>query len=125
MNRVQGVFEVSLQPQPDPEHPAGRMLLDKRYMGELDGLAIGQMISRRCEGGESVYAAVEVFSGQLAGRVGGFTLFHVGSMSEEGQSLEVRIVSGSGSGDLAGIRGDMQILIDGGEHRYVLDYSLD
>ncbi len=122
--KVTGEFEVDLQPQIEDSIAAGRMLISKRYTGGLSGQAVGQMISVRTEGGESVYSAIESFEGELAGRAGGFTLFHVGRMSAEGQSLDVRVVEGSGTGGLQGLLGTMTIIIEGGEHRYEFDAEL-
>ncbi|QFU77057.1 DUF3224 domain-containing protein [Halioglobus maricola] len=119
---TEGKFEVTLEPQQDVAAPAGRMSMRKVYSGGLVGTALGQMISKRTEAGESVYSAVEEFDGALDGKTGGFSLFHVGRMSSAGQSLEVTVVAGSGRGDLEGIGGHMTIIQEGGEHRYVFDY---
>ncbi|MEP4485829.1 MAG: DUF3224 domain-containing protein [Halioglobus sp.] len=124
MSSASGVFEVTLEPQGDESAPAGRMMISKSYSGGLEGNGIGQMISKRTEGGVSVYAAVEEFEGAVNGKAGGFTLFHHGMMSESAQSLEVTIVNGSGSGELQGIQGDMSITQENGAHSYELHYTL-
>ena len=120
---VKGTFEVRLTPQHDPEAPAGRMVMKKSFDGGMKGTASGQMISKRTENGASVYYAVEEFSGELAGKSGGFTLVHSGYMDENGQKLDVTILDGSGSGELEGITGSMEILNDDSGHRYELTYS--
>lgn len=104
--------------------PAGRMLIAKQYSGDLVGQGVGQMLSKRTEKGASVYAAIEEFEGTLAGKKGGFTLFHQGHMSATQQSLEVVIVEGSGTGELAGIQGSLTIIQQQGSHQYELDYRL-
>jgi hypothetical protein len=121
---AEGAFEVDLAPQVDADAPAGRMTMNKRYEGDLIGSGVGQMISKRTEGGTAVYYAIEEFSGSVDGRRGGFTLVHRGRMDHDGQSLEIAVLEGSGSGELAAISGSMQITQDANGHRYALEYEL-
>ena len=118
-----GSFDVKLEPQDDPSVPAGRMTIDKKYSGDLVGTGKGQMISKRTEGGASVYSAIEEFKGTVDGKKGGFTLFHNGFMSSAKQELRVIIVAGSGSGELVHIEGELIITQANGEHSYELRYS--
>lgn len=50
-----GKFEVSLAPQKDDDAPAGRMIINKSYLGDIVGSAVGQMISKRTDGGSAIY----------------------------------------------------------------------
>ncbi len=120
---AKGQFEVNLVPQED-ENPAGRMLINKTYIGNLEGSGVGQMISKRTPTGEAVYYAIEEFSGLLDGKKGSFTLVHSGSMNKESQSLSVLILEGSGDDELKNISGSMKIIQEGGNHSYDLDYTL-
>ena len=119
-----GSFEVRLTPQDDAEVPAGRMLIDKTYQGDMVGSGTGQMISKRTDSGTAVYFAIEEFSGSVKGHRGGFTLLHTGQMNPESQSLEVTILEGSGSGELRSISGSMLIIQDESGHRYELTFEL-
>jgi hypothetical protein len=119
-----GTFEVDLTPQEDLRSPAGRMLIKKTYLGDMNGSGIGQMISKRTENGTAVYYAIEEFSGSVKGKTGRFTLIHKGHMSKESQSLEVTILEGSGSGELQNISGSMLIIQDANGHRYELTFEL-
>jgi hypothetical protein len=119
-----GVFAVKLEPHKDEPAPAGRMTLFKEYSGGLVGKGIGQMLSKRTEGGASVYSAIEEFEGALDGRNGRFTLFHNGFMSGSTHELKIIIVDGSGSGELEGIQGELFIAQKNGNHEYDLRYSL-
>jgi hypothetical protein len=121
---AKGSFEVKLVPQEDGDFPAGRMLIDKTYQGDLEGSGRGQMISKRTPGGAAVYFAIEEVAGTLLGKSGTFTLLHRGHMSPESQLLEVTILEGSGSGELEGISGSLRILQDETGHRYELDFEL-
>ena len=119
-----GDFEVDLAPQADEGAPAGRMILNKTYQGEMNGSGIGQMISKRTENGTAVYYAIEEFSGSVEGKNGAFTLLHRGLMNKGTPMLDVNILEGSGSGELATISGSMLISQDADGHRYELTYEL-
>jgi len=121
---AKGKFEVNLEPQKDEDAPAGRMIIKKTYSGDLIGFGVGQMISKRTDGGSAVYYAIEEFAGKLNGKSGAFTLIHKGFMSKESQSLDVVILAGSGEGELKNINGTMSIVQDGGNHTYELNYKL-
>ena len=51
-------------------------------------------------------------------------LQHSGVMTRGDGRLEVTIVPDSGTGDLAGISGTLEIHNNEGQHSYVLDYEL-
>ncbi len=121
---AKGTFEVKLDPQSDLEAPAGRMIINKSYSGDFVGTGKGQMLSKRTPSGSAVYSAIEEVEGTTSDLSGSFTLIHLGSMSSEGQSLEVKIVNGSGTGDFENISGTLDIIQADGNHSYVLNYSL-
>jgi len=121
---AKGMFEVNLAPQADAGSPAGRMVIDKTYLGDISGSGIGQMISKRTESGTAVYYAIEEFSGSVKGKNGAFTLIHKGYMSKESQLLEVIILEGSGIGELENISGSMVITQDVTGHTYELTFEL-
>lgn len=122
--KAAGTFEPNLTPVTDAEFPAGRMQIDKTHVFELEVKGIGQMISKRTEAGVSVYSAIEEVEGRVGGKIGSFTLFHIGRMSRAGQSLEVEIVSGSGTGELDGIEGTLVINQVDGKREHILDYEV-
>lgn len=131
MPKVRGPFEVKLTPQPADEREAaaflGRLNLDKRFHGALEATSVGQMIAARGERPELAgYVALERVTGTLEGRSGSFILQHSGHSSPAGQSLSVNVVADSGTGELTGLSGTMQIVIEaGGKHFYEFDYTLD
>ncbi|MCG9695634.1 DUF3224 domain-containing protein [Shewanella sp. Isolate11] len=119
-----GSFEVNIEPQRDTEAPAGRMILHKTYSGDLVGSGIGQMLSKRVEGGAAAYAAIEEFSGSVSGKQGTFTLIHSGFMSPQEQTLTIYVLPGSGTGELAGLSGTLDIIQEDGKHNYVFHFEL-
>ena len=126
MHHVTGTFEVRLQPQ-DSRQDAGlsRMSLDKVFHGPLQGSAKGEMLAARtAEEGSAVYVAIETVTATLEGRQGTFVLAHRSFLERGAQSQAVSVLPDSGTGELAGLRGEMKIRIEGGQHYYDFDYRL-
>jgi hypothetical protein len=125
--RASGTFEVRLSPQgPDAHGEAalGRMSIDKHFHGDLEGPSRGQMLTAGTEvKGSAVYVAVEKVTAALHGRRGTFILHHTGIMNRGSAELMVSVVPDSGTGDLTGIAGHMQIKIADGKHLYEFDYT--
>lgn len=129
MKHVTGSFDVKMVPQGADAaggSPAvGRMLLDKAFHGPLEGISKGQMLSAGDYAkGSAGYVAMEAVTGTLEGKSGTFALQHSGTMDQGAFSLTVTVVPGSGTGELTGLSGTMKIVIEGGKHSYVLDYTL-
>jgi Protein of unknown function (DUF3224) len=71
-----------------------------------------------------VYVALETVTGSLAGKSGSFILAHRGTMTASAQELSVIVVPDSGTGELKGISGTLDIEITSGKHFYKMDYTL-
>jgi hypothetical protein len=122
--RAIGPFEVRMAPL-ETSAPIGRMSLDKTYHGDLEGTAVGEMMAAMgTVEGSAAYSAIEQFTGTLAGRTGTFMLQHTGVMNRGTPSLVITVVPDSGTGELAGLSGTMNIIIEGGAHSYTFDYTL-
>jgi hypothetical protein len=129
MKRATGSFEVSLQPLSNAEVSAdallGRMLLTKKFSGDLSGSARGQMLSAGTPTkGSAGYGAIDHVTGNLEGRQGSFMLQHSGSMNRGVATLSIMVVPDSGTDELAGLRGTLSINIIDGRHFYDFIYSI-
>jgi hypothetical protein len=125
MHHAAGEFEVKLQPVSAADEPVMRMSIDKQFHGDLEASSIGQMMAGGNEAsGARVYVALETVTGSLKGKSGSFVLAHRGTMNKDGQALSVIIVPDTGTDQLAGITGELDIDIRDGKHFYTLDYSL-
>ncbi len=129
MMRAEGRFDVKMAPQAaDAGHEAagiGRMLLDKHFHGALEATSLGQMLAVGTDiAGSAGYVALERVNGSLGGKSGSFALQHYGVMRRGAPELLLTVVPDSGTGELVGLSGRMEIIIDGGDHRYRMEYSL-
>lgn len=126
--RASGTFEVRLSPQVDGEAggaSVGRMLIDKRFAGGLEATSKGQMLAvRTATEGSAGYVAMELVTGRLDGREGSFVLQHSGTMERGAQRLSIDVVPDSGTGELVGLAGRMELDFSGGGHSYHFDYAL-
>ncbi len=126
---AKGRFTVTLAPQPlsDVAEGAtlGRMSIDKVFSGDLDGSSRGEMLSvMGAVKGSAGYVAMERVTATLHGHHGSFVLQHSGTMDRGAPSLSVSVVPDSGTDELTGLSGRMQIEITGGEHFYTFEYVL-
>ena len=125
-----GTFDVKITPQASdlsPEGPnLGRMSIDKQYHGDLDAVAKGEMITAAglAVKESAAYSAVERVTGTLHGRKGSFALQHTGVMDRGKPSLNITAVPDSATGELAGLTGRMDIIIEGKQHSYVFEYEI-
>lgn len=126
---ARGTFEVQITPQPADAYTdsatLGRMTIDKQFAGDLVGTGKGQMLTGMgTVKGSAAYSAIERVTGSVAGRQGTFLLQHTGVMTGGAQSLSITIVPDSGTGELAGITGTLQLTIVDRVHKYDIEYSL-
>ncbi len=127
--RAAGTFDVKLNPLDlglavtDPM--LARMSIDKEFHGDLQGTSVGQMLSAgTAVKGSAGYVAIERVTGTLHGRAGTFVFQHTGTVNRGVPQLSVTVVPDSGTGDLAGLAGRLDIVIADKQHSYTFDYTL-
>ena len=124
---ARGTFEVKVTPQPQDEGagPFGRLYLDKQFHGDIEAVSKGQMLAAQTAvEGSGAYVALEQVTGTLKGKRGSFMLQHRGTMRAGSYHMDVTVVPDSGTEELSGIAGSMTIIIEGGKHSYVFEYTL-
>ena len=127
---IKGQFSVKLQPLDTygvskAGNKLARMSIDKTFQGPLSGTSQGDMLSAMTsKQGSAGYVAIELVTGEIEGKAGSFCLQHFGLMSNGEQSLTLCVVPDSGTGELEGLSGTMEINIIDGEHYYAFDYQL-
>jgi hypothetical protein len=128
-NHATGTFEVTLAPQkPDNQESEkaniSRMSGDKQFHGDLEGTSHVEMLSVGDPRGSAGYVAMERVTGKLKGRSGSFVLQHSGTITRGTPQLTIAVVPDSGTSELAGLSGKMNIIIENGKHSYEFDYTL-
>jgi len=123
-----GTFDVKLNPlqtyNTAEASSLRRMSIDKQFHGDLDATSQGEMLSAMSAvEGSAGYVAIERVSGTLHGRSGSFVLQHNATMTRGTPYLNIIVVPDSGTGDLAGLTGSMNIIITDGKHFYEFDYA--
>src|SRR5688500_7779861 len=126
---ARGTFDVKLNPLTTYENadgsPLGRLSIDKQFRGDLEGTSKGEMLSAGGQvTGSAGYVAIERVRGSLQGRSGSFILQHSGRMTRGAPELVITVVPDSGTDELTGLSGTMDIIVEPGKHSYVLRYTL-
>lgn len=124
-----GPFDVKVTPlatsDQDNSTPV-RMSIDKQFHGDLEGTSKGEMLSAMTAvKGSAGYVAMEKVTGNLNGRSGTFVLQHSATMNRGTPELSITVVPDSGTEQLEGITGKMDVKIEpGGKHFYDFTYTL-
>jgi hypothetical protein len=125
-----GPFEVKIAPLETnfkfDENAYTRFSIDKQFRGDLEATSKGEMLAAGSPAkGAGGYVAIERVTGSLRGRTGTFVLQHNATMQHGQYQLNVVVVPDSGTSELAGLSGTMQIIIaSDGKHSYAFSYSL-
>jgi hypothetical protein len=129
MAKAEGTFNLDRFDAEDPydDHDGvklSRAHISKTFSGDLVGTSETDLITVTAEN-PAAYVAIERFDGTVHGRKGTFILQHEAGGTGGVPWMTWKIVESSGTGELAGLRGEGQINIgpDGG-HSYVIDYEL-
>lgn len=125
---ARGSFDVKLGPlEPynrSQDAKLARMSLDKQFHGDLQASSQGEMLSTGSGRESGGYVAIERVCGTLRGRKGSFALQHNATMTSGVPYMNIIVVPGSGTEELAGLSGKMTIIIAEGTHSYELEYLL-
>lgn len=121
---AQGTFKVVMTPQ-DAVGELRRMQIAKIFEGPLQATSEGEMLGAMgAAEGSAGYVAMERVAGTLEGRSGTFVLQHSGMMDRGAPSLTVTVVPDTGTGELTGLSGTMDIEAEGETHIYRFSYAL-
>ncbi|UOX89267.1 DUF3224 domain-containing protein [Amycolatopsis sp. FBCC-B4732] len=97
-----------------------RVAITKTFTGAIEGTSTVEMLTAS-NATSRAYVAFERLAVSVDGRKGGFVLHHTADDS----GLTLKILAGSGFGELAGISGTANIELDAEQnHMLVLSYAL-
>lgn len=125
---AKGPFDVkltALDTAHKDEKAITRYSIDKIYHGDLEGAGAGEMLASGSGKGSGTYVAMEIVSGTLAGKKGTFALAHIGTQAHGHQNLSITVVPDTGTGELTGLAGKMNIIAAEGKHSYELEYKIE
>ena len=101
------------------------MSIDKQFHGDLEATSKGEMMTAATAvKGSAGYVAMEQVTGKLNGRSGSFILQHSATMNRGVPQLSITVVPDSGTDQLVGLTGTMNIIITDGKHSYDFEYTL-
>ncbi len=132
--RATSSFEVTGWDQtPYSEEAEGPLLsratVRKSFQGELTGESTAELLMCQADASDlkagAGYVASDRVVGRLGGRSGSFVMQHWGVASSAGERTGGYIVPGSGTGELAGLSGTVEISVGAdGSHTLVLEYDM-
>lgn len=113
----------------DAVHAVASATFTTAYAGDLVGESTCALLINYVEGDAAdpqslagPYVGYEQVSGTLAGRTGTFVLAAAGEHTGGVARTDVTVVPGSGTGELAGLRGSGHYAADAMEYTLTLDY---
>lgn len=112
----------------DTALPTGLAIITKQFSGAITGRSQALFCSAFDPTHGGTYVALESFEGEVDGRHGTFSFAHAASTGPGGERTNgwFTIVAGSGTGELAGIRGAGDIVLNAdGSHELSLSYTID
>ncbi len=104
-----------------------RISVEETFSGDITGDGAAEMLQVLRPDGSASFVAVERITGAVAGRSGTFVLQDRGTLDTDGNvEGEWFVVTGSGTGELAGLTGSGGFSAKLGEHAQAhLDYSFE
>jgi len=108
--RVNAVITVHKYEPAAYEEPAEgpvltRIHVEESFSGDIEGAGVAEFLQAGRADGSASFAGIERVTGKLAGKEGTFVLQDAGTVEGNVVSGEWFVVPGSGTGQLAGLRG--------------------
>ncbi len=118
------VWQPTPYDQPGDGPDLVRIHVEETFEGDISGSGTATFLQALRADGSATFCALERFAGSLAGRNGSFVLQDTGVLDSAGAvSGTWFVVPGSGTGQLAGLRGEGGFTASVGEHaQATLDY---
>lgn len=126
--RIEGTIQVSAYNPTTYDTPSeGPALVEINVTEAFDGGITGEGKARFVQvlrkDGSASFTGAERITGTIAGRAGTFVLQDTGTLTGNDVAGTWFVVAGSGTGQLAGLRGEGEFRAKLGEHaRWTLDY---
>ena len=128
--RATGRFEITAWEEATYDEPAegpklARATVRKTFRGELAGESSAELLLCGDDEGGIAYTALERVVGRVGDRSGSFLLLHSAMRGGDMTRSHGRVVPDSGTGELRGLRGEVEITHDEQGAVFVLDYDFE
>jgi len=129
--RAEAVITVHTYQPANYETPADgpslvRIHVEEAFSGDIEGAGVVEFLQAAQADGSASFVGIERVTGAVAGRNGSFLLQDSGTVTGNVVAGDWFVVPGSGTGELAGLRGEGGFRANLGENAEVhLDYWFD
>jgi hypothetical protein len=115
------------EPQPYEEVADGPNLVEihvtETFSGDIEGEGVVRFLQAVRDDGSASFVGIERVTGSIAGRQGSFLLQDAGTLEGSTVKGDWFVIPGSGTGDLAGLRGEGGFQAELGQNAAItLDY---
>ena len=132
-NTATATFQITRWDEAPYHEATGEAKLNKAnvaltYAGEIEGEGLADYLMAYPEQSNASYVGIERVSGKLGNRSGSFVLQYTGTADQNGTiRATFFVVPGSGTGELSGLRGEGNLLLEGQAERYpiALAYEIE
>jgi hypothetical protein len=83
-----------------------RAKVSRSFEGDIEGAGTVEWLMAYDEDGSATFVGIERIVGSIGGRTGTVVLRHVGAFDGQVAKADLLVVSGSGTGELRGVRGE-------------------
>ena len=129
--RANATFEIkSWDEKPYTEFDNGgkltRASVKRTYHGDIEGESLTEYLMAYAADGSANFGGMERILGRIGNRAGSFVLQHTGTFTGGAANASWFVTLGSGTGELAGLRGEGKSSISHAEqYAMVLDYQFE
>ena len=96
----------------------------KTFTGDIEGAATVQYLMSYGADGSTVVIGLERVTGRVGDREGSFVFRHEGTDQDGAAAVSCTVVSGSGTGELTGLRGEGRFAAKSMTVEFTFDYDL-
>jgi hypothetical protein len=116
-------YEPQVYEQPADGPQLVEIHVRERFVGDIDGNGVVRFLQAVRDDGPASFVGIERVIGRVGDRRGSFLLQDTGTLKGSSVSGEWFVIPGSGTDELAGLRGDGGFVAELGQHASItLDY---
>jgi hypothetical protein len=129
-NRATATFEITGWEETAYDEPVGgpklsRVTVTKTFQGGVAATSKAELLMCGAADGSAGYIAQERIEGRLGDRSGSFVIHHGGIRGGGAPKVFGHVVPGSGTGELRGLRGEVEYRHDEQGATFTLDYDFE